>query len=402
MMLFFNSGVYALPTFDSAVMPDVGCVHGLRAVRQPTTAIYRLRGGGLFRRKKKEQPPPPPPPVVVPRKRTFRDIYFKVIETLTLLFPLWTFILSGIALYNPDSFGWLTTEPGTLFRMFGRKVEMDPYSLFLSVVMLSIGTSLNAKDLYRVRDNLYPIGVAYVCRYAMTPLLGLLVSRFLSEDLATGLILLSCCPGSQASNVACFIAGGDLPVSILMTLMSTVTCAVMTPLLLQLIVGLKISIDGVGMCTSMFQVVLMPILTGLVLNQYLPSMVSRIKEVTPLIGVLLTSCLVAAPVAGVRDELLNGGLELGFPVILLHLLSFLAGFSLPRYLLGMSERMSRTIAIETGMQSAALGYLLAMKHFENPLIAVPSAVGVLVMSGLGATFAVAWRLKDNLPVPLWP
>ncbi|EKX40530.1 hypothetical protein GUITHDRAFT_75425 [Guillardia theta CCMP2712] len=354
-------------------------LHSIRRVHQSTATIQRLRGGGLFRRKQKEQPPPPPPPVVIPRKRTFRDIYFKVIETLTLLFPLWTFVLSGIALYNPDSFGWLTTEPGTL--------------LFLSVVMLSIGTSLNAKDLYRVRDNLYPIGIAYVCRYAMTPLLGLLVSRFLSESLATGLILLSCCPGSQASNVACFIAGGDLPVSILMTLMSTVTCAVMTPLLLQLIVGLKISIDGVGMCTSMFQVVLMPILTGLVLNQYLPSVVSRIKEVTPLIGVLLTSCLVAAPVAGVRDELLNGGLELGFPVILLHLLSFLAGFSLPRYLLGMSERMSRTIAIETGMQSAALGYLLAMKHFENPLIAVPSAVGVLVMSGLGATFAVAWRLK---------
>jgi hypothetical protein len=45
-------------------------------------------------------------------------------------------------------------------------------------------------------------------------------------------------------------------------------------------------------------------------------------------------------------------------------------------------------------QSAALGYLLARKHFSDALTAVPSAVGVLVMSSLGALISISWRLQD--------
>jgi len=43
----------------------------------------------------------------------------------------------------------------------------------------------------------------------------------LSPALATGLILVSCCPGGQASNVATYIAHGDVALSVLMTTAST-------------------------------------------------------------------------------------------------------------------------------------------------------------------------------------
>ena len=39
----------------------------------------------------------------------------------------------------------------------------------------------------------------------------------LSAPLATGLILVACCPGCQASNVATFIAKGNVALSVLMT-----------------------------------------------------------------------------------------------------------------------------------------------------------------------------------------
>uniref|UniRef100_A0A453F4J9 Uncharacterized protein n=1 Tax=Aegilops tauschii subsp. strangulata TaxID=200361 RepID=A0A453F4J9_AEGTS len=43
------------------------------------------------------------------------------------------------------------------------------------------------------------------------------------------------------------------------------------------------------------------------------------------------------------------------------------------------------------LQSSALGFLLAQKHFTNPLVAVPSAVSVVCMALGGSALAVFWR-----------
>jgi BASS family bile acid:Na+ symporter len=45
------------------------------------------------------------------------------------------------------------------------------------------------------------------------------------------------------------------------------------------------------------------------------------------------------------------------------------------------------------MQSAALGFLLAQKHFPDPMVAVPSAVSVVFMAVGGSALAVYWRNK---------
>ena len=47
--------------------------------------------------------------------------------------------------------------------------------------------------------------------------LSLHQSLGLSAPLATGLILVSCCPGGQASNVATYISRGNVALSVLMT-----------------------------------------------------------------------------------------------------------------------------------------------------------------------------------------
>ena len=41
------------------------------------------------------------------------------------------------------------------------------------------------------------------------------------------------------------------------------------------------------------------------------------------------------------------------------------------------------VSIETGMQSAAMGYALSTKHFANVLVAVPSSVSIVFMVGGG-------------------
>jgi len=330
---------------------------------------------------------------VVPKANPMVETYFKVVEFLTLMFPVWTVVLSLVALVKPESFGWLTTEPFDVVKIGNFAFTSDLYTIFLGVIMLSMGITLTFDDFARTSQFPLPIGVGYLCQYIVKPLLGwaLAQSLQLSKPLGTGLILLACCPGGQASNVATFIAGGDLPLSVLMTLASTVTAVFMTPLLVKIFAGATVDVDGMGMMMSVLSVVIAPTGAGLLLNQFFPAFTELLKPVTPLIGVVMTSCLCAAPIAGISDVLMSEGLTLAIPVFILHVLAFATGYLVPRLGLKLSEGYSRTISIETGMQSAALGYLLARKHFPDPLTAVPSAVGVFAMASLGSALAVFWR-----------
>nr|XP_010914978.1 probable sodium/metabolite cotransporter BASS2, chloroplastic isoform X3 [Elaeis guineensis] len=218
----------------------------------------------------------------------------------------------------------------------------------------------------------------------------------LSAPLATGLILVSCCPGGQASNVATYISKGNVALSVLMTTCSTIGAIVMTPLLTKLLAGQLVPVDAAGLAISTFQVVLVPTIVGVLSHEYFPKFTERIITLTPLIGVILTTLLCASPIGQVSEVLKAQGAQLIIPVALLHAAAFALGYWFAR-LSSFGESTSRTISIECGMQSSALGFLLAQKHFTNPLVAVPSAVSVVCMALGGSALAVFWR---NRSIPL--
>lgn len=60
-----------------------------------------------------------------------------------------------------------------------------------------------------------------------------------------------------------------------------------------------------------------------------------------------------------------------------------------------AARMSRRsgFVCGAGMQSAALGFMLAQAHFADAMVAVPSAVSVVFMALGGSALAVYWRNK---------
>jgi BASS family bile acid:Na+ symporter len=105
-------------------------------------------------------------------------------------------------------------------------------------------------------------------------------------------------------------------------------------------------------------------------------------------------------VAQCAPAILSAGLNLQLPVMLLHLVSGIIGYYVPRAL-NYSEVVSRTMAIETAMKSSAFGFLLAKLHFPQYGVRVPSAVSVVWMALVGAILAVVWRftpVKDGSDV----
>ncbi|KAG2590445.1 hypothetical protein PVAP13_5NG403500 [Panicum virgatum] len=296
--------------------------------------------------------------------------------------PVAVMLGTVIGIYKPAMVTWLST---------------DLFTVLLGFLMLSMGLTLTFEDFRRCLRNPWTVGVGFLAQYLIKPLLGLAIASTLnlSAPLATGLILVSCCPGGQASNVATYISKGNVALSVLMTTCSTIGAIIMTPLLTKLLAGQLVPVDAAGLAISTFQVVLLPTVLGVLAHEYFPKFTDRIISVTPLIGVLLTTLLCASPIGQVADVLKTQGAQLIIPVALLHAAAFGIGYFLSR-LCTFGESTSRTVSIECGMQSSALGFLLAQKHFTNPLVAVPSAVSVVAMALGGSALAVYWR---NIGLP---
>ncbi|KGN65391.1 sodium/pyruvate cotransporter BASS2, chloroplastic [Cucumis sativus] len=307
--------------------------------------------------------------------------YERVIETLTTLFPVWVILGTILGIYKPAAVTWL---------------ETDLFTVGLGFLMLSMGLTLTFEDFRRCLRNPWTVGVGFLAQYLIKPMLGFVIAMTLklSAPLATGLILVSCCPGGQASNVATYISKGNVALSVLMTTCSTIGAIIMTPLLTKILAGQLVPVDAAGLAISTFQVVLVPTVVGVLANEFFPKFTSKIITVTPLIGVILTTLLCASPIGQVADVLKTQGAQLLLPVAILHGAAFALGYWLSK--LSFGESTSRTISIECGMQSSALGFLLAQKHFTNPLVAVPSAVSVVCMALGGSALAVFWR---NMPIP---
>ncbi|XP_030549981.1 sodium/pyruvate cotransporter BASS2, chloroplastic isoform X2 [Rhodamnia argentea] len=307
--------------------------------------------------------------------------YERIVETLTTLFPVWVILGTIVGIYKPAAVTWL---------------ETDLFTVGLGFLMLSMGLTLTFEDFRRCLRNPWTVGVGFLAQYLIKPLLGFVIAMALklSAPLATGLILVSCCPGGQASNVATYISKGNVALSVLMTTCSTIGAIVMTPLLTKLLAGQLVPVDAAGLAISTFQVVLVPTIVGVLANEFFPKFTSKIVTVTPLIGVILTTLLCASPIGQVAGVLKTQGAQLILPVALLHGAAFALGYWISKFSFG--ESTSRTISIECGMQSSALGFLLAQKHFTNPLVAVPSAVSVVCMALGGSALAVFWRNRPIL------
>ncbi|CAN1216544.1 Sodium/pyruvate cotransporter BASS2, chloroplastic [Linum perenne] len=278
--------------------------------------------------------------------------YERIIETLTTLFPVWVILGTIIGIYKPSAVTWL---------------ETDLFTLGLGFLMLSMGLTLKFEDFRRCLRNPWTVGVGFLAQYLIKPLLGFLIAMTLklSAPLATGLILVSCCPGGQASNVATYISKGNVALSVLMTTCSTIGAIIMTPLLTKLLAGQLVPVDAAGLALSTFQVVLMPTIVGVLANEFFPKFTAKIISITPLIGVILTTLLCASPIGQVADVLKTQGAQLILPVAFLHAAAFAIGYWISK--LSFGESTSRTISIECGMQLGGSALAVFWRNMPIPI-----------------------------------
>lgn len=82
-----------------------------------------------------------------------------------------------------------------------------------------------------------------------------------------------------------------------------------------------------GFVGNIWQVVLVPVTLGLLLNTYAKPIVSVVQPVMPFVAMICTSMCIGSPLAMNRNQILSGeGLQLVFPILIFHVVAFTLGY----------------------------------------------------------------------------
>lgn len=304
-----------------------------------------------------------------------------MLHKLSLLFPLWMILSGAMALSRPEWF--VALNQGSVM------------VLVLAFIMLCMGLTLTVDDFRRIARMPRAVAIGFAAQYSIMPLLAWGVAQALNlpPHFAVGLILIGCCPGGTASNLVSYIAGADVALSVVMTVCSTMAAIILTPLLTQLLVGAMVPVDTWLLFTQTLQVVIIPVVLGVVLNRMAPGLVARTMPVAPLLSVMGVCFICAVVFAAHAEAIRTHGLELILAVALLHGGGFLMGYNFAQ-MFGYQGQSARTISIEVGMQNSGLAIVLAKQAFPLlPLAPVVGAVSAVMHSLLGSLLAVLWRTR---------
>ena len=304
-----------------------------------------------------------------------------MLQKLALLFPLWMILSLAMALYWPE---WLIA------------LNHGPVVVWvLAFIMLCMGLTLTFEDFRRIARMPKAVATGFAAQYTIMPLMAWGVAHALNLPpyFAVGLILVGCCPGGTASNLVTYIAGADVALSVVMTVCSTLAAVILTPLLTQLLVGAMVPVDTWLLFKQTLQVVIIPVVLGVLLNRWAPRLVMRVMPVGPLLSVIGVCFICAVVFAANAEAILNHGAELILATALLHGGGFLIGYNFAR-VFGYRHQSARTISIEVGMQNSGLAIVLAKQAFPLlPLAPVVGAISAVMHSLMGSVLAVLWRAR---------
>ncbi|KAI5079741.1 hypothetical protein GOP47_0005220 [Adiantum capillus-veneris] len=316
---------------------------------------------------------------------------WKMLKTANSFLPQVVMASTLLALMFPPSFTWFTNRY---------------YAPALGFLMFAVGINLDPSNFIHAFQRPWILAAGYLGQFVIKPILGVLFATIgvsflhLPPAIGSGMILVSCVSGAQLSNYATFLVEPDMvPLSIVMTAISTATAVFVTPALTLLLLGKRLPVDVYGMIINITQIVVAPIVAGIALNRFADRLSRSIRPVMPLLSVIVTSLCVGSPLA-MNIEAVQS--PFGFSVLVLvfgfHAASFLLGFQLAKTLFWKSSdvlEIQKTISFETGMQSSLLGLALANRFFADPLVGLPSAISTVLMSLMGFTLVLYWNKEKE-------
>jgi BASS family bile acid:Na+ symporter len=346
------------------------------------------------------------------------------LKTFAFSFSVLTFVVAS--LIHPEAF--LSVQG------FDQRKLIVP---LIQIIMFGMGATLSLADFAAAIKKPRAVVIGILLQFSVMPVIGWLLATVggFEPEVAAGVILIGACPGGVASNVMTYLAKGNVPLSVTMTACSTMLAPIATPLAMKLLGGRLIAIDVWEMLLSIVNMIIVPVVAGLITHYLLNSrlhwktwrpaaffagilivIITRSAENggqygysiggalilmasvrqkwlatgLPLISMAGICYIVAIITANSRDRLLQVGIGLLVAGLVHNLLGYVFGY-LGARAARLSQSDSRTVAIEVGLQNGGMGAALAIDVLKSSSAALGSVIFGVWMNISGSILASWWR-----------
>ncbi|GGB47649.1 sodium transporter [Roseibium aquae] len=256
--------------------------------------------------------------------------------------------------------------------------EQALLAAMIFVIMLGMGASLTPRDFYLALRRPYGLAVGVISQYGFMPLIGFLMTLALGlpAPIALGLLIVSCMPGGTTSNIFTYFSKGNLALSVLMTVTSTVFGVLLIPLVLLVYASaLDLEIPRENIVATLV-ILLIPVGIGMGLRR----LNANAGAVTEFFGSVLALVFIAfIAISWVPRNwqfLLSTTPSTYFAAIMLGVFGITVGYLFARAL-KLHPRNVRTVALETGIQNAPLAIAIIALTFSGEEQQSIMAVGAL-------------------------
>ncbi len=233
--------------------------------------------------------------------------------------------------------------------------------LSLIFIMFSLGLGLTIDDFKNIYNNPKAFMIGVFNQMIVLPIIALCVITMfgLQNELAVGIMILSCCPGGVTSNILTKLANGDTALSI----SYTAVVSLVTVVTLPLIVGISVtyfmganapSINILKLGLTMFIITTMPVSIGLYVNAKYESLSISLEPITNKISSFLFIVIVVGALASEWTLFLDNLYSLGPAIVTLICIMMILGYNSAK-LFGIGDKQASTIAIESGIQNGTVG-----------------------------------------------
>jgi bile acid:Na+ symporter, BASS family len=365
-------------------------------------------------------------------------------------YSLWIFTAVTVSMYYPRYF--------LAVGDFELKLLIVP---LLQIIMFGMGSQMSLKDFAGVVKMPKGVIAGVVCQFTIMPVVGISIATLFGfpPEIAAGIVLVGSSPSGLASNVMSFLARANLALSVTLTAVATMLSPLLTPFLMKTLAGQMVEVDFWKMMLDIFNIVILPIIAGLIFNLFMHSKVSVRGIILQLESYFLIIVLknyiswqtagltgeafvmqigsnvlwfMLLPVAGAfifkylargdeewlnkalafismlgigiiitiitaagRDSLLEVGLLLILACFMHNMFGYGLGYSVARFVLRMNEQDCRTIALEVGMQNGGLASGLALQMGKVATVGLAPAIFGPMMNITGSSLATWWRNKPT-------
>ncbi len=276
----------------------------------------------------------------------------------------------------------------------------------IAFIMLGIGLSLHFRDFGRVFLRPKGIIIGLSGQFIALPVLAFIMAWVLPIDplYKVGLVLIACAPGGTASNLVTHMLKGRVALSVSLTSFNSFGILLSIPLYLNLALYWFLGTESdirIGFMDTFKEIlftVVIPVLVGILLNEYGPkrtiaSLQRPLRFVLPAVLFAIFAYTIFFEDGGSQSAAFTENYILFMPLVFFNVGTMVIGYFFSRWL-GIRHDGSYTIAVEFGLQNAALAIFIAVQVLEKPEIAL---IAIMYSSfSFFTTWLVGWLLKHRL------